>query len=183
MIKPVFKKLLEFIFTIVRFAKTKKCWYICGLVLSYVLVGLFFSNFYLQFPILLEIRSPIVKRTVKVEKVKDTPIGVDILPTPTIIPTKVDLVDVIAKLHILESGGGTAGLALDCKAKGLHNEVGYLPSSNFCFRSETEEVTVLKAWFEKRLNTGRTLVDVLCEYNLGKVGLINCQYFQDYLAL
>ena len=183
--KIILTKLLEAGFTIVRFAKTKRCWYIVGILLSYVLVGVFFSNFYLQFPILLEIRSPIVKRTVKVEKVKDKSLDVNILPTLTII-TKVDdtqIIDIIAGIHILESNNGTKGLAVACKNKGMHNEVGYSVSSGFCFKDESTELLTLKNWFTKRLATGRTVADCMCEYNLGTVGLVNCAYYQDFLAL
>ncbi len=182
--RTIFKRILEVIFILIRFAKTKKCWYMCGLLLSYILVGWFFSNFYLRFPILVQFQSLVVKRTVIVKKLKDAPLNVDILPTPTIIPTKVDLVETIAILHILSSQDETASrLALTCKNKGRHNEINYLSSRGFCFKDEDEELTTVRDWFTKRLNTGRTLEDVVCEYDLGEVGLVNCNYWQDYLAL
>jgi hypothetical protein len=183
--RTIFKRILEVIFILIRFAKTKKCWYICGLLLSYILVGWFFSSFYLRFPILVQFQSLVVKRTVIVKKLKDAPLNVDI-STIKEADTKVDdqqIIDIIVGLHILESSNGTAGLAVECKNKGMHNEVGYLVYSGFCFKDETEELLTLKNWFTKRLSTGRTVADCMCEYSSGTVGLVNCAYYQKYLAL
>ena len=125
------------------------------------------------------------KKPARQEKPQERPLNVDILPTPTVV-TKVDdsqIVDIIAGIHILESSNGTKGLAVACKNKGLHNETGYGASSGFCFKDETTELLTLKNWFTKRLATGRSVADCMCEYQSGTVGLVNCAYYQSYLAL
>jgi len=90
--------------------------------------------------------------------------------------------DIIAKIKVLESNNGTKGLAVECKNKGMVNNVGYLVTPDFCFENEEIEILTLSRWFTKCLKN-KTLEACLCKYNLGVDDLINCKYYQKYLSL
>ena len=144
-------------------------------------VAWFFSNYFLQVPITVKFRCFACKRYTEPVKVKkpQTKAPVSKLAVSNDDPR---VPEIIAKIHILESNNGTKGLGLECRNKGLVNDVGYLPTPGFCFQSEEEELLTLNRWFNKRLKT-MDLVSALCLYNLGTPNLVNCKYYQDFITL
>jgi hypothetical protein len=93
------------------------------------------------------------------------------------------LEEIVNKVAILESGDGKeVGLHGYCLRQGGTNKYGYLPTPTFCFKTEEEAKLTISKWFAKRLDK-RPLYDCLCEYNLGKKGLVNCMYYQHFISI
>ena len=94
------------------------------------------------------------------------------------------IAEIIVGVRELESGNCNAvtGYHKVCEAKGLRNCVGYDTDNDFCFEDEDDEIGTLNKWFKERL-AKRPLADVLCEYNTGTVGMVNCTYYQKFINL
>jgi hypothetical protein len=93
------------------------------------------------------------------------------------------LEEIVNRVAVLESGDGKeVGLHGYCLRQGGTNKYGYLPTPTFCFKTEEEAKLTISKWFAKRLDK-RPLYDCLCEYNLGKKGLVNCMYYQHFISI
>ena len=147
------------------------------------------QNFYFRSPLLFQ--SPLVDKL-------EVPATTTPTPTPTITPTvtpskikgstssgfsrrvytgTVDINAVVKSIAKAESGNGTApsGHHKYCESIGKTNIYGYGNRQKFCFdNAEVAELTIYN-WVVKRLDSGLTLNQALCEYNVG-VKESNCDY-------
>jgi hypothetical protein len=108
------------------------------------------------------------------------------LPQVNILPKEQfdeRVIDIIAKIRILESNNGLApsGYHMVCRDKGMVNNVGYGLSEGICFKDEDEEILTLSRWFTKRLKT-MDLATAICLYNTG-TAQPNCKYYQKFISL
>lgn len=167
---------------------------VLGIIWS-VLVGWFFSNYYLRSPIILQ--SPVMERY---PKVSPTPkpqrkAGKSVVPVvvakeevkePISDEERVKMAkngDILWKVYGLES---TWGRNDGCRDQGRFNGFGYGQNGNVwnCFESFEEVVLKVDKWFSSRLSkNGGDMVEALCFYNLGQGNLSNCQYYQKFLSL
>ncbi len=187
--------LIVYIFkSIFSILKSKRFWIALAIIVFLYVYAWFFSNFTVNSPIKTIKFQPIIQsrynippapKKLNLKAPTNKLAVVKVTPTPEVFDNRV--ADIIAGIHILESGGGSnpepTAVHNYCKSIGKHNEVGYLPFKNFCFENEDEEILTLSRWFTKRLSTGRSITDVLCEYNLGKTGLVNCKYSINFISL
>lgn len=90
--------------------------------------------------------------------------------------------DVIDKIHLLESGRGTApkGHHLTCKTLGLSNEFGYGALDGYCFNSYEESVKAMNMWFRLKFEDGFSLKEALCIYNTGLSKNGTCEYATNF---
>jgi len=75
---------------------------------------------------------------------------------------------IVQRIRQIESGNGTAGLAVTCKAKGLSNEYGYNPPT--CYASHEQLTTIVEEWFDRKLKT-MTLEEALRLYSGNSYGV------------
>lgn len=81
-------------------------------------------------------------------------------------------------IHLREStrGQNPEGLHKTCEAKGMWNELGYLPKPGFCFGNEGEGRITVQRWLQKYINAGWSDNEILCYYNTGIKNLNTCSY-------
>jgi hypothetical protein len=72
-------------------------------------------------------------------------------------------------------------LAWKCEQKGGWNEIGYSPSTGFCFHSK-EEAQLFIPFYVSKNGYGKTLNELLCFYNTGTYS-ISCPYSDNNLSL
>ena len=142
----------------------------------------FSSNYDLRSPFQKVIRIPVSEVTpIPVKNKQETKQG-EVLAKDDETTSKI--AEIIVGVRELESGNCNAvtGYHKVCEAKGLRNCVGYDTDNDFCFEDEDDEIGTLNKWFKERL-AKRPLADVLCEYNTGTVGMVNCTYYQKFINL
>jgi len=71
-------------------------------------------------------------------------------------------------------------LAWKCEQKGGWNEIGYSPSTNFCFNSK-EEAQLFIPFYVSKNGYGKTLNELLCFYNTGTYSIF-CPYSNNNLS-
>ncbi len=83
-------------------------------------------------------------------------------------------------VHELESNGGTAtkGHHLDCKARGMVNEIGYNALNDYCFPDFHAQISKFMEYMGGIIDKGYTDSQALCYYNTGKAVKL-CQYSTD----
>jgi len=106
-----------------------------------------------------------------------------ILPSKKTVeqPREDKILDIIAKVHILETNNGkdTSGQHGECLKLGMQNHIGY---GSKCFKTEDEEVTTAYHWFSNCLSDKSTEI-CLCYWNTGIMGLVGCDYYKKFLTL
>ena len=75
------------------------------------------------------------------------------------------------RVRWLESNGGTKGLAVTCRNKGMVNSIGYMGEKGFCFSSQAEEELAFARWITIRLNKGMTEDQALRLYSGDAYGI------------
>lgn len=111
-----------------------------------------------------------------------------VIPTPTSVPTKLDIIkkyphaDILERIHFLESTNGKAthGYHKGCEDKGKSNEFGYGVYNHVCFDTFEDSVEAVSSWFTKHLEKA-SLGEALCIYNLG-IKENTCDYAQNFLT-
>ncbi len=179
-----------------KLARNKNTWKVMLLILSWIGIGWFFSNYYLQSPIKrLEFQwiwDRRYKTPVKAEKRQEQPIKHQILsPTPNLRSER-EIVfshkhaDVLWRVYQLES---QRGLADYCRLNGKgYGGFGVLDNKSNIVCYPSFEVAVDRAEYWLVYNgIEKDLVNGLCSYNLGALSQgvkhVNCMYYQNYLAV
>lgn len=171
-----------------------KWWYIIALILESVLCSIitlaianwFRSNTIVFYnPIKIQLHKPISfvnRETYKQEQemaLQTAEIkrkAIEQYENPTLLPKcsaeVMERIDPQKFWDIVWESESTKGKALKgkhiaCRNKGLFNEIGYSPSTNFCFHSKEEAQLFIPYYVSKNCN-GKTLNECLCFWNLGK---------------
>lgn len=87
--------------------------------------------------------------------------------------------------HESTNGKATSGKHIACRNKGKWNEIGYSPSTNFCFNSKEEAQLYVPYYVSNKCN-GMTLNECLCYWNEGAPdGKVrsDCPYAKGQLSL
>ncbi len=108
---------------------------------------------------------------------------VTIYRVETVKIKKINISEIVDKIHALESSRGKAvyGLHLFCRKKGESNEYGYGAHQKMCFRNHVEATARVHLWFNINLET-YTLGQAICRYNTG-IPHATCLYYQKFLAV
>lgn len=85
---------------------------------------------------------------------------------------------IVTGIYQLESSGGKND---SCLQKGMYNGYGYA-SNRVCFNSHAEAQGVVTSWVTRELLKGRSVPQLLCKYNTGKV-MDSCPYYYKYLKV
>lgn len=83
--------------------------------------------------------------------------------------------------HESTKGKAPSGKHIACRNKGQWNEIGYSPSTNFCFNSKEEAMLFIPYYISKNCS-GLTMKECLCRYNTG-VATKTCPYAEGNLSL
>ena len=153
-----------------------------GFIWSAQKLNVFFDYHRLEFAPIVEVHQPIEI----VPRVTPTP-----EPTATPAPTPIPTAEIMAQfVWFRESGYGKApkGYHMRCREQGKWNEIGYKVTSDFCFDSKEQGLTVLKDQLEAR-SAKSSVADALCTYNLGwfydsegrRAAYTTCGYYDDFV--
>ena len=88
----------------------------------------------------------------------------------------------IIRKHESNNGKDTNPVAIHnyCRSKGMWNEIGYSPSTKYCFTDE-KEARLFVAYYLKKNCDNMTLDQSLCYWNTGKI-VNSCAYSRGDLA-
>lgn len=156
---------------------------ITAVTLSNIFTAAFFSNYYIQSPIVITTRPMVVPRTIKA--IPQAPKTSKIEPTKAPISDKDYILSkkngaLLWKVYGLES---TWGKNDGCKSHGEYNGYGYGQNGDVwnCFPSFQIVTDKVDAWYTKNLAT-LSLSEALCLYNTGNATK-TCEYYKKYLSL
>lgn len=161
-----------------------------GLFVAFYFVSAFYDTYRVSFQPPIIFQAPVI--VTEREYTLISPVAsVSATPTPQSFVPHVEKVQakepafsypqLVKFVHYRESTYGTAkaGHHIECRQKGMWNEIGYNPQAEFCFNSKEEGMAKLDDWMKTNVPK-YGLPGALCRYNSGKP-LDDCQYYQDYL--
>jgi hypothetical protein len=163
--------------------------FIIGTFLAFMNVSKWYDENKVSFvsPITIKLQSPvrIEKRVQPIKKASLMPVEAKIIAkTPR---TEFEIVNaqkhgqILWRIYQLET---QRGLTDHCRLSGAgYGGFGVMNEGEvICYESFEKAVERAEFWFAK-LEPEKSLVDALCTWNLGTKGLMNCNYYQDYISL
>ena len=163
--------------------------FVIGTFISFMNISKWYDENKVSFqsPITIKIQSPvkIEKRVKEVKKASVMPINAKIIAKAP--RTEFEIVNaqrhgqILWRIYQLET---QRGLTDYCRIKG-NGFAGFGVMNEgevICYESFQKAVERAEYWFAK-LEPEKNLTSALCAWNLGTKGLMNCNYYQDYISL